>query len=58
MTGGGIVFMVVSWTAIIGLCAWCFLTIFRVNASKHLVAPLEIDTEPREGGTESPRGSS
>lgn len=58
MTVGGAIFMAVSWAAILGLCAWCFRTIFKVHATRHLVAPLEIDTEPSSSDSDGRPGSS
>lgn len=48
MTVAGMIFMAASWVAIIGLCAWCFSAIFRRHAERHLVAPLEIETEQKD----------
>jgi hypothetical protein len=51
----GWIFMLISWCVIIGLCTFCFGRIFRLQR-EHLVAPLEIDTEPSEGESETSEG--
>jgi hypothetical protein len=46
MKPAGWIFLVLSWGVILALCAFCFRIIFRGKAEEHLVAPLEIETEP------------
>lgn len=48
MTTAGWIFLVISWAAIVALCAFCFGSIFRKRAADHLVAPMEIEAELEE----------
>jgi len=43
MTIAGWTFLVISWSVIVGLCAYCFSTIFKVR-DQNLVYPLEVET--------------
>jgi len=40
----GWIFMIVSWSAIIGLCVYCFRAIFRTQ-TRNIVYPLEVESQ-------------
>jgi len=40
----GIIFLILSWGVIIGLCIYCFIEIFRTQ-SENIVYPLEVEGE-------------
>ena len=46
MTTSGWFLLLASWAAIVGVCVFCFWRIFSRRGEEHLVAPLEIETEP------------
>ena len=44
MKTSGWILLVISWCGIIGVCIYCFSTIFRTR-NAHIVTPIEIEAE-------------
>lgn len=44
---GGLIFMILSWVAIISLNVFCFYNIFKESKEK-IVGPLEVEAEMDE----------
>jgi len=64
MTAAGWIFLVVSWSAIIALCGFCFWKIMT-STRENIHAPLDIDTDEHDqhddaanrGAPAPPRGT-
>ena len=47
MSTSGWIFLIISWTLIIGLCLFCFRVIFE-KKEKNIVYPLDVESHLEE----------